>query len=244
MAIPSEKIIQDIILKHLYTKRGNNFAIKAQDMYNELIDSGWYGTEELTEQEINQPYQNSYSEWANKVQWAVKSLRADNFLLAKESSGRGIWKLSEIGIIEARNRWKEINEGNDIYIDELINSIESDLSEFESEINITHKEGAVKQVLSSRYERNLELRKETIKIHGLICQVCEFDFFKTYGEIGKDFIEVHHLIPISNFNSEHNVNPKTEMSVLCANCHRMMHRNRNKILAVNELKEILDKNKI
>lgn len=243
MAIPNENIIKDIILKHLYTKKENNFSINSQDMYKELIEEGWYGTEDLTEQEINEPYRNSFSEWANKVQWAVKHLKDENLLLDTKDSGRGIWKLSEKGIIEARNRWKEINDGKDIYDNELAMSIDNDLSEFEEEINITHKEGTLKPILSSRYERNSELRKETINIHGLICQVCDFDFSQTYGELGKDYIEVHHLIPISNFNSEHHVNPKTEMAVLCANCHRMMHRNRSKIITVNELKEILENNK-
>lgn len=33
-------------------------------------------------------------------------------------------------------------------------------------------------------------------IHGTVCQACEFDFEKTYGEIGRDYIEVHYVKPL------------------------------------------------
>jgi len=72
--------------------------------------------------------------------------------------------------------------------------------------------------------------------------VCDFDFSKTYGELGKGFIEVHHIVPISSFDDEHYVNPKTDMTVLCANCHRMMHKNGG-LASIEELKAIIEKNK-
>ena len=38
----------------------------------------------------------------------------------------------------------------------------------------------------------IKLGRAAIKYHGLRCQTCGFDFQKMYGELGKDFIEVHH----------------------------------------------------
>lgn len=31
----------------------------------------------------------------------------------------------------------------------------------------------------------------------LYCEICGFDFYKTYGELGGDFIEGHHTLPVS-----------------------------------------------
>lgn len=76
-----------------------------------------------------------------------------------------------------------------------------------------------------RIERNSRLVKEAKKIHGYDCKLCGFNFGKEYGEIGKGFIEAHHLTPISELKgSKILLNPKKDFTVLCSNCHRMIHR--------------------
>lgn len=59
----------------------------------------------------------------------------------------------------------------------------------------------------------------------LYCEVCGFDFYSTYGELGKDFIEAHHTKPISEMqeNEKTNIN---DIVLLCSNCHSMIHRKR------------------
>ena len=69
---------------------------------------------------------------------------------------------------------------------------------------------------------------------------CNFNFEKRYGKRGKDFIEVHHTKPVSEFLEETQVNPKTDMVVLCSNCHRIVHRERNNVLSLDELKNIIN----
>lgn len=91
---------------------------------------------------------------------------------------------------------------------------------------------------TARYERNAKNRKLAIAHHGTTCKVCGFDFEKVYGELGKDYIEVHHLVPLSERNEKVIPDPKTEMTVLCSNCHRMIHR--KGILKPDELKKLLD----
>lgn len=240
MAIPHENIIKDIVLKHLYTKREEVYSIKSDDMYFELISEVWHGTEELTYEEINERYQQSISKWANAVQWAVKHLKDEGLLLPTNVSGRGIWNLSKKGIEEAKRRWKEINDGEDYYENTVKKSAREYLENFELEMNLENfSEGNQKIALTSKYERNPKLRAKAIEIHGLICKVCGFEFEKIYGELGANFIEVHHLTPLSNIKAEHEVNPESDMTVLCANCHRMMHRSRNEILTVEELQSVV-----
>ena len=74
----------------------------------------------------------------------------------------------------------------------------------------------------TRYERDRGNRKDCIAHYGYVCQICEMNFEKTYGEIGKDFIEVHHLHPVSQ--GERQVNPIEDLIPLCSNCHSMIHR--------------------
>ncbi len=76
-----------------------------------------------------------------------------------------------------------------------------------------------------RYERNEKLAREAKKIHGYKCKACKFDFAQYYGEIGKGFIEAHHLVPLSELGGERiRLDPKKDFTVLCSNCHRMIHK--------------------
>jgi len=76
-----------------------------------------------------------------------------------------------------------------------------------------------------RIERNRKLAEKAKKIHGYICQACGFDFEVKYGDIGKNFIEAHHLTPLSLLKGKKiALDPKKDFSVLCSNCHRMIHK--------------------
>lgn len=76
--------------------------------------------------------------------------------------------------------------------------------------------------------------------HGkLFCQICNFNFEDKYGELGKDFIEGHHVIPVSEMKIGDTTNPN-DIALLCCNCHRMVHK-RRPWLSMNDLKKILKK---
>ncbi|MEI6104169.1 MAG: HNH endonuclease [Methanothrix sp.] len=100
-------------------------------------------------------------------------------------------------------------------------------------------EGIKGQRFINFYERNKKLRKKAIAIHGFKCMACDFDFKQRYGARGENFIEVHHLKPVSTLEKETNVDPKTEMAVVCSNCHRMIHRKKDEVLSLDELRKII-----
>lgn len=76
-----------------------------------------------------------------------------------------------------------------------------------------------------RIERNKKLATRAKKIHGYVCQACGFDFQKQYGTLGTGFIEAHHLTPLSELKVEKvTLDPRRDFTVLCSNCHRMIHR--------------------
>jgi len=75
-------------------------------------------------------------------------------------------------------------------------------------------------------ERNRALvakRKDQAKAAGaLSCEVCTFNFESRYGELGRDFIECHHIRPLSE--SGMTKTKLSDLALLCSNCHRMAHR--------------------
>jgi len=100
-------------------------------------------------------------------------------------------------------------------------------------------EGNKRVRYSSYYERNPFHRINAIEIHGLTCMACRFNFEDAYGELGKGFIHVHHNKPLSETGPTR-INPRTDLSVLCANCHSMIHRNKDKTLSVEELNRLIN----
>jgi len=99
-------------------------------------------------------------------------------------------------------------------------------------------------IYSTKYERDPQIRQQVIKIHGKKCMACGFDFEKTYGALGKDFIEVHHINPLINSENKVEINPQTDFVCLCSNCHRMIHRNKERMLSLEDLKKKLRKRTI
>ena len=89
-----------------------------------------------------------------------------------------------------------------------------------------YPEGASSRISVNVYERNRDARTKCIEHFGYTCQVCEFDFGATYGQLGKDYIHVHHLVPLSEIKASYQVNPITDLIPVCPNCHAMIHRTR------------------
>jgi 5-methylcytosine-specific restriction protein A len=91
-------------------------------------------------------------------------------------------------------------------------------------------EGAKKTITVNAYERNPDARKACIDEFGCSCIICGFNFESVYGERGKGFIHVHHIVPITKINSEYKVNPIKDLVPVCPNCHAMLHRNGHTML--------------
>lgn len=87
-------------------------------------------------------------------------------------------------------------------------------------------EGARTQVTANRYERDPRARQECLDHHGTSCNVCEFNFRDKYGEIGTDFVYVHHRVPVAVRARKglYLLDPKRDLIPLCGNCHAIVHR--------------------
>jgi 5-methylcytosine-specific restriction protein A len=111
----------------------------------------------------------------------------------------------------------------------------------DNEIQKTYTEGTPNQVTLTKYERNPFARKKCIEYFGLSCIVCGFNFEKTYGLIGKDFIHVHHLRQIATVGKTYEVDPIKDLRPVCPNCHSIIHK-RKTAFTIDEMTEILKQN--
>lgn len=110
------------------------------------------------------------------------------------------------------------------------------------DLSVSAVEGHQYLISHLHRERRPELvaakKKQAFAVHGcLACETCGFDFAKAYGELGRNFCEVHHLNQLSKARNA--VTTKLEhLAIVCSNCHRMLHRS-NPTLNVVKLRELI-----
>lgn len=141
---------------------------------------------------------------------------------------------------------KNAKENGQIYLNNINENKINDLADkglnaeeilFEESENLF--EGAKKTVIVNAYERSSKAKKHCKEYWGTTCYICEFDFEKVYGQIGKGFIHVHHLVPVSKIGESYQIDPINDMKPVCPNCHAMLHM-KNPPLTIEELNEIIN----
>lgn len=109
----------------------------------------------------------------------------------------------------------------------------------ETEVVERYRENHLRQTTVNAHERNADARIACIKHHGCMCVVCGFNFETVYGEVGRGFIHVHHLTPLSQIHGEYNVDPIEDLKPVCPNCHAVIHR-RTPPFTIDEIKELVN----
>jgi putative restriction endonuclease len=83
-----------------------------------------------------------------------------------------------------------------------------------------------KHICRERNPKVIKIAKENfLTKHGkLYCEACGFRFKDKY-DIADEFIEGHHIIPISELPEDAETKPE-DIVMLCSNCHRVIHKKR------------------
>ncbi len=83
----------------------------------------------------------------------------------------------------------------------------------------------VQHLIRERNRALIERKKHAVleSTGCLACEVCGFDFRECYGSLGDGFCEVHHRLALSDTSAEVQTT-LDDLAVVCANCHRMIHR--------------------
>jgi 5-methylcytosine-specific restriction protein A len=121
--------------------------------------------------------------------------------------------------------------------------IEQDAASETPEEVTPRTEGAQRQYYGTRYERDPVNRRRAIEHHGTNCSACGFDFARVYGSRGIGYIEVHHTRPLGDNAGPVSIDPRTDLVPVCANCHRMIHRRRDYVLSLADIRGLLAPNR-
>jgi 5-methylcytosine-specific restriction enzyme A len=103
-------------------------------------------------------------------------------------------------------------------------------------------EGQILTRLHQIRERSRKLvsqkkRSVLAKTGRLECEACGFDFERIYGDRGAGFAECPHTVPIADLSPDSSTR-LDDLAIVCANCHRMIHR-RRPWLSVSEVRDMV-----
>lgn len=99
-------------------------------------------------------------------------------------------------------------------------------------------EGAATEARSRH--RNSKLRQTALQNARGICECCEVNFGREHDGLGRHCLVVHHKKQLKD-TQEPKETKLSELAVICANCHMMIHSNRDKALKIEQLRKILKK---
>lgn len=71
----------------------------------------------------------------------------------------------------------------------------------------------------------------------LACECCGFDFHAVYRSLGEGFVECHHTCPLAELPGVR-ATRLADLAVVCANCHRMLHRGKQR-MTVDGLRRLI-----
>ncbi len=134
-----------------------------------------------------------------------------------------------------------IEDSSPVEVIFMLTNLPPDVEDFgvsSLQVTSTYEEGNSRRVEATVYERDPKARQRCIDHYGPVCVVCKLNFENRYGDLGKGYIQVHHLVPISKWGEKYSVDPIRDLCPICANCHAMVHR-RNPPYSVEYVRAIL-----
>lgn len=190
----------------------------------------------------SQPYLSEHWDEEQAIK-GKESLRTD--LLFKTLSEEPIFSLDYLKTNYPNFHWTPQASGIsiqesialDLFSKIQLESTFSFTPETQQEIRL-YTEGKVKEITTKTYDRSSLARQICIEYHGYDCAVCGFNFEQVYGSLGMDYIEVHHLKQLADIGKEYQIDPINDLRPVCANCHRMLHKQRPP-LSIEELQKLL-----
>lgn len=103
--------------------------------------------------------------------------------------------------------------------DDRDGTLDATEAEFETE------EGRATLRVHMRRERSRKLIQEfKASLESFACEACGDDMEAVYGPLGAGYIEAHHRVPVALIE-EGSKTRLSDLAALCANCHRIVHRN-------------------
>jgi len=138
---------------------------------------------------------------------------------------------------QGNRRWAKhpTNGANHPKLLEFFDKLRSDFLKLVRDEEASDEQGCVEGQLTRNFvaHRHREAKLRSAKIRealqrdpDLCCEVpgCGFSFKRVYGAHGEGFAIVHHVRPLSEVPEEGDTQRLSDLSIVCANCHAMIHR--------------------
>ena len=255
MPYPTQSKTEEALLSLIYFRGG---SVECSDTYRPLADYF-----QLTEQERQILRTSEGNErkrkWDSTVCYARRALKDSGYI--SSNSSRSIWQLSSLGITAAQKvslNYKELQNGlntnrsKQIIVEpKLPDQLQPSSSSEPAQNTFSVTEGREKLAIHIERERNPKIIKQKKKrilseTGKLSCEVCKFDFVSFYGDLGKEFCEVHHKNPLAKVDNETQTSLE-DLAIVCANCHRMIHHSQciqPTMMSIEQLKSLIENKKV
>lgn len=143
----------------------------------------------------------------------TNKLSSNNYNSLSKEDKQAISELAKMNVFNNPDYMKDAFSATDKELEEIYTDLEikeqkkiANHSTFEGRINSTDK-------------RNLK------NMLGFTCSACGKNMESIYGPIGRNYIELHHLIPYSEMQpNDTRTLSAQDFCVLCPDCHRMIHK--------------------
>jgi|TARA_R110000737_G_scaffold314184_1_gene323877 hypothetical protein len=123
------------------------------------------------------------------------------------------------------NEWEFlINGANETAAYEADYALDDQDELYQKVIHSPQVQSGQSQQIVTRHNRNANIAAEAIHYAGYTCQYDPSHRSFLSAASGKPYVEVHHLIPISQSNNANvSLDVPANLIVLCPNCHRAIH---------------------
>lgn len=247
----------ELILPSLYLMSLNGGTITTSELILKLRDIMKPGGEDL--QILSGRTDDKFSQKVRNLR-AHKTFERFGYAQYKGNARSGYVEITKDGTLHLKQnqeilKYLLINDFTYSDITESLRTVEQNQNKKKIETfdeNIIIQEGTKRLTEVAVYERSTTLRNYAIS-HFTIddrisCNCCSFNFYDFYGEIGKGFIEIHHTKPIFKYEDEDIestlILAVSNLTPVCSNCHRMIHRNWKKPIEIQMLIESINVNGI
>lgn len=201
-------------------------------MFKTIVEKVGMSSEEITD---DKKFWYDTEEYESSLSGKYARLR---LIERVDSEKLSLYELKENGLKAAPQGPMKVKEQLEVYLESNFNDYYSE-GVFPEEVSETLEEGHRRTVTVNKYERSSIARQKCIEEHGLNCAVCNMNFEEVYGEIGKGFIHVHHIVPLHEIGGSYKVDYKRDLVPVCPNCHAMLHRKSNSTFpSIEKLKEV------
>lgn len=166
--------------------------------------------------------------------------------LHQVATGKGLKNTSKVDV----DIWTEFGDAPET-VKQLAKSIRSGSDELvatnatQQESPDEFREGTIITRVHQRRERDSRLRKKLLRKRkdstGLSCDLCSCDAKNLPASLQDAMFEAHHVKPLSTY-TEGVATALKDVSLLCANCHRLIHRaisQEKRWLTIEEAKELI-----